>query len=135
MKLRHCSLLALAALAAAPAAAKSSITCYERVGGWCEEDGTCHSNTLKPAEFRFSALSLPRDGQSIRGELRECREGNCGKGWPAAIRFNGLDLLISVGESEHFQIHPKTGFFAHTSMMSSEQLGRVKHAFGHCLIP
>ena len=126
---------ALVLSAAAPADAMFQITCYERIGGWCEEDGKCYENTKRPAEFRISTPSIPRGQQRTAGKLQECREGTCGVSWPAALKSNLLDdVLVSFGDSEFFQIHRDTGFFARSTLVSSVELGRVEHTFGKCVI-
>ena len=131
----HLVCLAALFVAEMPASAAVTINCFERVGGWCEQDGTCHSNTLRPAQYRIIAASLPVGSAEEKGTLRECRDGKCGQSWQVTLTSNGVDdILVRHGTGEFFQVHRTTGFFAHSTVVFSALLARVTYAFGTCSI-
>ena len=119
----------------AQAGGATQITCTEKIGGWCESNGNCYENTKTSADFVISMSRQPMIGETIAGTLTECREGKCGYSWDKEIT-NGLgNRFIVKGQGETFIISSDTGFFTHSSTLSSTTLGRVSHTFGLCRLP
>jgi len=110
-------------------------TCIEKVGGWCESDGTCHQNTKSPAEFVVTMSGLPSNGEPTSGTLKECRDGKCGSAWDKQISANLGNSYVVNGQGETFKIDGKTGFFTQSISQSGGTLGRVSHTFGYCKLP
>ena len=111
------------------------LTCIEKVGGWCESDGTCHPNTKSPAEFVITMSRLPSDGGPTSGTLKECRDGKCGSAWDKEISATLGNSYTVKGQGEIYMIDRKTGFFTQSMSQSGSTQGRVSHIFGYCKMP